>query len=177
MKKGLLLIFTMFLGQLSAQSSFYSFTVTDIDNNQYEFIELKSKKVMIVNVASKCGYTKQYKQLQSIYEEYGGDDFVIIAFPANNFLWQEPGSNQDIKQFCSTNYQITFPMMAKISVKGNDKHPIYRWLTQKSENGVMSSKVKWNFQKYLVNENGQLEHVYAPSVLPDDPRIIEGIVK
>jgi len=163
------------LSNLSAQETFYSFTVTDIDGKEYPFSQLKGKKVMIVNVASKCGYTKQYEQLQEVYKQYGGDDFVIIAFPANNFLWQEPGTDEEIKTFCSTNYQVTFPIMSKISVKGSDMHPLYQWLTEKDKNGVMDSKVKWNFQKYLISADGKLEKMFISKVMPDDPDIIKMI--
>ena len=160
---------------LSAQESFYDFTVKDIDGKEYSLSQLKGKKVMVVNVASKCGYTKQYTQLQEVYAKYGGDDFVIIGFPANNFLWQEPGTDEEIKTFCSTNYQVTFPMMSKISVKGSDMHPLYHWLTEKDKNGVMDSKVKWNFQKYLISADGKLEKMFLSKVVPDDPEIIKWI--
>ncbi len=160
---------------VSGQQSFYEFTVKDIDGNDFDFSQLSGKKIMIVNVASKCGYTKQYKQLQEVYEQYGGDDFIIIGFPANNFLWQEPGSDQEIKSFCTINYQVSFPLMSKISVKGKNMHPIYKWLTTKDENGYMNSKVKWNFQKYLIGKNGELEGIHTPSTLPNDPKIIEWI--
>jgi glutathione peroxidase len=160
---------------LSAHESFYDFTVKDIDGKEYSFSQLKGKKVMVVNVASKCGYTKQYQQLQAVYAKYGGNDFVIIGFPANNFLWQEPGTDEEIKTFCSTNYQVTFPMMSKISVKGSDMHPLYHWLTEKDKNGMMDSKVKWNFQKYLISADGKLEKMFLSKVVPDDPEIIKWI--
>jgi len=126
---------------------FYDFVVKDIDGNDFAFSQLKGKKVMIVNTASKCGFTPQYEDLEKLYKEFGGDDFVIIGFPANNFLHQEPGTNDEIKSFCSLNYGVTFPMMSKISVKGKDMHPVYQWLTQKDKNGFKDSKVGWNFQK------------------------------
>ena len=175
MKNNILLILSMITLGTFGQQSFYDFTVKDIDGNDFAFSQLIGKKVMIVNVASKCGYTKQYKQLQEVYEQYGGDDFIIIGFPANNFLWQEPGSDEKIKAFCALNYQISFPMMSKISVKGKDMHPLYQWLTKKDENGLMDSKVKWNFQKYLIGKDGKLEEMHAPSTLPDDAKIIEWI--
>ena len=130
---------------------------------------------MVVNVASKCGYTKQYEQLQEVYAQYGGDDFVIIGFPANNFLKQEPGTNEEIKTFCSVNYGVTFPMMSKISVKGDDQAEIYKWLTSKDLNGLEDSKVKWNFQKYLISAEGQLDKVLTPGTKPDDEEIINWI--
>ena len=158
-----------------AQKSFYDFTVKDIDGNYFALSSLKGKKVLVVNTASKCGFTPQYEQLQELYETYGGEDFTIIGFPANNFLSQEPGSNDEIKDFCQKNYGVTFPMMAKISVKGDDMHPLYRWLTEKSQNGVMDSKVAWNFQKYLIDENGNLVDVVKPKVKPDDDQIVNWI--
>ena len=123
---------------------FHDFTVKSIDGKEVDLVSYKGKKVLVVNTASKCGLTPQYEQLQALYEEYGGDDFVIIGFPANNFLWQEPGSNEEIQEFCTVNYGVSFPMMAKISVKGKNIHPIYAWLTSESQNGVMDSKVNWS---------------------------------
>ena len=158
------------------QSRFYDFTVEDIDGNDFALSSLKGKKVLVVNTASKCGFTPQYEQLQELYEKYGGEDFTIIGFPANNFLSQEPGSNDEIKDFCQKNYGVTFPMMAKISVKGDDMHPLYHWLTEKSQNGVMDSKVAWNFQKYLIDENGNLVDVVKPKVKPDDDQIVNWII-
>lgn len=155
----------------------YSFTVQDIDGNEYPMSQLKGKKVMIVNVASKCGFTPQYKGLEKLYRKYKDKGFVIIGFPANNFAHQEPGSNKEIKSFCSLNYDVTFPMMAKISVKGRDKAPVYQWLTTKKYNGKMHSTVKWNFQKYLINTEGELEQMLNPWVKPESKKIsrwIEG---
>jgi glutathione peroxidase len=163
------------LASFAQDKSFYDYTVKDIDGNDFELSQLKGKKVMVVNVASKCGLTPQYEQLEEVYEKYGGDDFVIIAFPANNFMGQEPGTNEEIKEFCSLEYGVTFPMMDKISVKGDDQAPIYTWLTSEEMNGVTDSKVKWNFQKYLINENGELAHVINPKIKPDDEAIIAWI--
>ncbi len=156
---------------LNAQQSFYEFNVTTIDGKAFDLSTLKGKKVMVVNVASKCGLTKQYEQLQEVYETYGGDNFTIIGFPANNFLSQEPGTNEEIKSFCQKNYGVTFAMMSKISVKGDDIHPLYRWLTTESLNGFGDSKVKWNFQKYLIDEQGQIAKVIDPKTLPNDEEI------
>lgn len=176
--KNILVILSIFiLGTLSAQQSFYDFKVKDIDGKDYDLSQLKGKKVLVVNVASKCGYTKQYKQLQEVYQKYGGDDFVIIGFPANNFMWQEPGTDKEIKEFCSLNYNVTFPMMSKLSVKGNDMHPLYQWLTDKEKNGVLDSKVGWNFQKYLISKEGKLVKMLSTKVVPDDAEIIEWIEK
>lgn len=160
---------------VSAQKSFYDFTVKDIEGNNFELSSLKGKKVLVVNTASKCGLTPQYEQLQEIYETYGGDNFVIIGFPANNFNSQEPGSNEEIVTFCQKNYGVTFPMMSKISVKGDDIHPLYKWLTTKSENGVLDSEVQWNFQKYLIDENGRLIKMAEPKIKPDDDKIVTWI--
>jgi glutathione peroxidase len=151
--------------------------VEDLSGNTFDFASLKGKKILIVNTASKCGYTPQYEQLEAIYKKYKNQNFVIIGFPANNFMWQEPGTNAEIATFCRSKYGVSFPMMAKISVKGKDMHPIYQFLTQKKLNGVLDSKVEWNFQKYLINEKGQLEQVYMSGVKPNDEKIINWIEK
>ena len=163
------------LSTFAQDKSFYDYTVKDIDGNDYALSQLKGKKVMVVNVASKCGLTPQYEQLEEVYEKYGGDDSTIIAFPANNFTGQEPGSNEEIKEFCSLQYGVTFQMMEKLSVKGDDQAPLYEWLTSDALNGLTDSKVKWNFQKYLINEDGQLAHVINPKIKPDDDAIIAWI--
>ena len=157
--------------------SIYQFKVEDLSGNTFDFASLKGKKILIVNTASKCGYTPQYDQLEAIYNKYKNKNLVIIGFPANNFMWQEPGTNAEIASFCKSKYGVTFPMMAKISVKGKDMHPIYQFLTQKKLNGVLDSKVEWNFQKYLINEKGQLEQVYMSGVKPNDEKIINWIEK
>ena len=153
----------------------YDFTVVDIDGNDYSLSQLKGKKIMIVNVASKCGLTPQYEQLEQVYKEYQDENFVIIGFPANNFMKQEPGTDEEIKEFCTLNYGVTFPMMSKISVKGKDKAPIYEWLTTEELNGLKNSSVKWNFQKYLIDENGALVDVISPNVKPDNEKITSWI--
>ncbi|MCC9044367.1 glutathione peroxidase [Myroides sp. M-43] len=153
------------------KKSIYQFKVTDLNGEEFDFSSLKGKKIMIVNTASECGLTPQYKQLQNMYNEFGGDNFVIIGFPANNFGSQEPGSNEEIATFCEQNYGVSFPMMSKISVKGKDIAPIYDFLTKKSKNGLEDSEVQWNFQKYLINEEGHLVKVINPRTLPDDPEI------
>ncbi|WP_291858962.1 glutathione peroxidase [Marinilabilia sp.] len=176
MKTILLVLFlSFFVKAAHSQSSFYDFTVQTIEGEDLDMASLKGKKVMIVNTASKCGFTPQYEQLQAIYEQYGGDDFVIIGFPANNFMNQEPGTAEEIAEFCQINYGVTFPMMAKISVKGDDQHPLYQWLTQKTKNGVTDSKVQWNFQKYLIGADGTLQKVIPPKTKPNDPEIIDWI--
>lgn len=158
-----------------SKQNIYQFKVTDLSGKEFDFASLKGKKVMIVNTASKCGLTPQYKDLQTIYDQYKDKNLVIIGFPANNFAEQEPGSNEEIATFCERNYGVTFPMMDKISVKGDDMAPIYQFLTQKDKNGVQDSEVEWNFQKYLLNENGELVKVIAPRTLPTDKEIVDWI--
>ena len=181
MKKTLLLFLGLLCSSIYAQNamenSLHQFTVEALEGESFDFSTLKGKKIMVVNTASKCGLTPQYKVLQALYEEYGSDKFVIVGFPANNFMSQEPGSNEEIAAFCERNYGVTFPMMAKIDVKGKDIHPVYAFLTQKEKNGVMDSKVSWNFQKYLVNEEGVLEKVISPRTSPKDEEIIAWITK
>lgn len=178
MKKILLILSAViFTGSIFAQKSFYDFKVKDIDGKDFNLSSLKGKKVLVVNTASKCGNTPQYEQLQGLYEKYGDKKFVIIGFPANNFGQQEPGTNAEIEEFCTKNYGVTFPMMSKISVKGSDMDPLYKWLTSKSENGVLDSEVTWNFQKYLIDENGKLVKTVAPKIKPDDEQIVSWITK
>jgi glutathione peroxidase len=162
---------------VSAQNkkTFHDFKVTTIDGQPFDLSSLKGKKVLVVNTASKCGNTPQYAQLEELYKKYGGDKFTIIGFPANNFLSQEPGTNEEIKQFCSSNYGITFQMMAKISVKGKDMAPLYKWLTSKNENGVMDAPVKWNFQKFMIDENGKFAGMIPPGEKPDSEKIVNWI--
>jgi len=159
----------------SAQTSFYDFTVKDINGEDFPLAQLKGKKVLVVNTASKCGLTPQYEGLQELYDQYGGEDFVIIGFPANNFAKQEPGTNDEIASFCKINYGVTFPMMSKISVKGDDQHPVYQWLTSKEENGLENSKVSWNFQKYMIDEKGQLVGHFKPKTKPADDDLVAWI--
>lgn len=166
-------LFVLFFStQILAQNkTLYDFSALTIDGENYDFSQLKGKKVLIVNTASKCGFTPQYEKLQALYEKYGGDDFEIIGFPANNFKQQEPGTNEEIKAFCQQNYGVTFQMMEKISVKGEDIHPIYGWLTNKDENGVLSTSVKWNFQKFMIDENGHLVDYAYPTTSPTGNKI------
>jgi glutathione peroxidase len=168
----------MALGSASAQpatKSFFDFRIETLDGQLVNLSTLRGKKVMVVNTASKCGYTKQYADLQSLYERYKDHGFAIVGFPANNFKNQEPGTNEEIATFCSTSYGISFLMSIKIDVIGEEQHPIYRWLTTKNENGVMDSEVKWNFQKYLIDENGKLVGVAYSKEKPDSDRIVEWI--
>lgn len=155
-----------------AQENIYSFKVNTLEGESFDFSSLKGKKVLIVNTASKCGLTPQYEDLEKLYKEYGTDNFTIIGFPANNFLKQEPGTHEEIREFCTRNYGVSFPMMEKISVKGDDIHPIYAWLTTKDKNGKLDSKVKWNFQKYMIDEQGKLVDVVDPKEKPYSDKII-----
>ena len=162
------------VGGFAQSTGFYDFKVKTLEGGDFDFSTLKGKKVMIVNTASKCGNTPQYKDLEEVYEKYG-DLLVIIGFPANNFMNQEPGSAAEIRKFCTENYGVTFPIMEKISVKGNDMHPLYKWLTLKDKNGVMDSEVKWNFQKYLIDENGNLVDVINPKEKPSSDKVLAWI--
>ncbi|MGJ5640666.1 glutathione peroxidase [Formosa sp. S-31] len=157
------------------KESIYQFKVTDLYGNPFDFASLKGKKIMVVNTASECGLTPQYENLQELYERYKEDNFTIVGFPANNFGGQEPGSDQQIAEFCKANYGVSFPMMSKISVKGSDMHEVYKFLTEKSRNGLEDSEVQWNFQKYLLDENGYLVRVVSPRTLPTDESIISWI--
>lgn len=152
--------------------SFYDYTVSDIDGNTFKLSSLKGKKVLVVNTASKCGNTPQYADLEKLYLEFKEKNLVIIGFPANNFMGQEPGNNEEIKNFCTVNYGVTFPLMSKISVKGKDKDPLYEWLTSKELNGVMDSEVTWNFQKYMIDEDGKLVGMVTPREKPYSEKII-----
>jgi len=159
-----------------AQSlTFHDFKVETIDGEMISLSQFKGKKVMVVNTASKCGLTPQYTDLQKLYDTYRDENFVIVGFPANNFMNQEPGTNEEIATFCQANYGVTFPMMAKISVKGEDIHPLYQWLTSKDKNGVLESDVKWNFQKYLIDEQGRLVKMIPPREKPMSEEIIAWI--
>lgn len=153
----------------------YQFKVEGLNGEEFDFSMLKGKKIMVVNTASECGFTPQYENLQKLYDTYKDDNFVIIGFPANNFNSQEPGTNEEIAAFCQKNYGVTFPMMGKISVKGDDTHDVYQFLTQKVRNGYEDSEVSWNFQKYLINENGRLVRVVDSKTMPDDESIVNWI--
>jgi glutathione peroxidase len=173
----LLSILMIFSSAGLAQSKrFYDFKVKTLEGNDFDFSSLKGKKVMIVNTASKCGNTPQYKDLEEVYQKYQ-DVLVIIGFPANDFMHQEPGTAEEIRQFCTEKYGVTFPMMQKISVKGDDIAPLYKWLTSKKENGVLDSEVKWNFQKYLIDENGNLVDVIDPKEKPNSDKVLAWITK
>ncbi len=143
----------------------YDFKVTSIDSQTIDFAQFKGKKILIVNTASECGYTPQYEGLQKLYDTYK-NKLVIVGFPANNFGGQEPGINNDIQNFCKKNYGVTFPMAAKVSVKGKDIHPLFKWLTHKDENEVMDATINWNFNKFLLDENGKIVQYFSSKVEP-----------
>ena len=159
----------------NAQNSFYDLKTKTIDGKEFNLSSLKGKKILVVNTASKCGYTPQYEDLEKLYKTYKDSNFVIIGFPANNFMHQEPGTNSEIKEFCTKNYGVTFQMMEKISVKGDDMDPIYKWLTEKALNGKLDSSVKWNFQKYMIDEKGNLVDVVYSGDKPNCDKIISWI--
>ena len=156
-------------------SSFFDLSATDITGQLVKMEQYKGKKVMVVNTASECGFTPQYAQLQELYSTYMDKNFVILGFPSNNFGGQEPGTEAEIASFCQKNYGVTFPMMAKVNTKGKEQHAIYHWLTNKSQNGVMDTEVKWNFHKYLIDEKGQLIMSLGSGVEPADERIVNWI--
>jgi glutathione peroxidase len=150
-------------------NTIHTFKVAGLAGGTIDFSALAGKKILIVNVASECGLTPQYQQLQELYEEFE-DKLTIVGFPANNFGGQEPGTNDEIQAFCTRNYGVTFPLTTKVDVT---THPIYRWLTQKSQNGVLDSEVTWNFQKYALDEEGRLVHCFPPATSPLDDEILE----
>jgi glutathione peroxidase len=157
-------------------ASIYDFKVAGLTGGTIDFSKFKGKKILIVNTASECGNTPQYAELEAMSKKYQGK-LVIVGFPANDFGAQEPGSNKEIAAFCEKNYQVTFPMASKITVKGDGKAPIYVWLTSLKYNGLKDSEVKWNFQKYLINEQGKLVAVFAAGMKPNNPEIISAIEK
>ncbi len=169
------MMFSFFKFKGTPTSAIYSFKVNTIDGKEFDFSSLKGKKILIVNTASKCGFTPQFEQLEALYEKYKDKNFAIVGFPCNQFGNQDPGSGSDIKTFCTKNYGVTFPMMEKIDVKGDHAADIYKWLTSKEKNGVENSSVKWNFQKYMIDENGFLVDHVASFKSPDCKKIVNWI--
>ena len=153
----------------------YQFSFLSIDGKQLPMSSFKGKTVLVVNTASQCGFTPQYSQLEKVWQKYKDKGLVVLGVPSNDFGKQEPGTNAQIHEFCTKNYSVTFPMATKISVKGGDMAPIYHWLTEKKYNGFKDSEVKWNFQKYLINEKGQLVDVIAPGTKPTTSEVIQAI--
>jgi glutathione peroxidase len=158
-----------------AYTSVLDFTVKSIDGKDVKLDAYKGKVVMLVNVASKCGYTPQYEGLQKVYTQYKDKGFVILGFPANNFMGQEPGTNEEIKQFCSLKYGVTFPMFEKISVKGEDKHPLYKFLTEPATNPQFAGEITWNFNKFLVGKDGKIINRFSTKDKPEDEKVIQAI--
>lgn len=167
----LLLCGSFFSPAVSQTRSIYDFKVAGLNGDTIDFAQFKGKKILIVNTASKCGFTPQYEDLEKLYETYK-DKLVIVGFPANNFFSQEPGSNETISEFCKKNYGVSFPMAAKISVKGKNIAPIYKWLCDKEENGVMDAKISWNFNKFLLDENGKIIAHFKSAVKPMSEEIV-----
>ena len=175
MKQILIILLAFSTSTIMAQDNFHQFKANTLEGEVLDFSTLKGKKLLVVNVASKCGLTPQYTDLQKLYEKYGGDAFEIIGFPANNFMGQEPGSSEEIATFCQKNYGVTFTMMEKVDVKGKNQSPVYKWLTSKDENGVMDGKVSWNFEKFLIDENGNLVKNLEPKTDPMDDEIVNWV--
>jgi glutathione peroxidase len=164
-------LLSLILSATLTGSSIYDFKVPGFDG-EIDFSQYKGKKIMIVNTASKCGNTPQYKDLEALYEKYK-DKLVIVGFPANNFLGQEPGSNEEIKEFCTKNYGVTFPMAEKISVKGDDTHELYKYLKAEADAKGFANPVTWNFGKFLINENGELVATFSPKTKPMSEEILK----
>lgn len=163
------------LSAVAQNKSLYDFKVTDINGQEFDMAQLKGKKVLIVNVASKCGLTPQYEKLQALYSKYKDNGFVVVGFPANNFMGQEPGTDQEIQTFCVSKYDVSFPMMSKIDVKGKNVAPIYQWLTKKAVNGKLDAPIQWNFQKFMIDEQGQIVDFASPKEDPFCDKIVKWI--
>lgn len=172
----ILFSFVLTLTGISQESGLYELSSKTIQGQDYSFQQLRGKKVMIVNTASKCSLSPQIKSLQQLYEAYQDRGFVVIGFPQNDFGNREPGTNPEIRENLDKRFGISFPLMEKISVKGPDIHPVYQWLTQKDKNGVMDAEIKWNFQKFLIDENGQLVKILEPLKKPDGEEVIQWIL-
>jgi glutathione peroxidase len=162
-------------GVLERGAAVLGHVVKDIDGNEVDLAKYKGKVVMIVNVASKCGFTPQYEQLEAVYKKYADQGFVVLGFPSNDFMWQEPGSDAEIKRFCHLKYNVTFDMFAKVSVRGSDQAPIYGDLTSKKTNGPFGGMIKWNFTKFIVGRDGRVCARFAPTTRPDDRSVVEAI--
>jgi glutathione peroxidase len=167
--------FTLWSFGMDDKKSVYDFNVKDINGNETVLNDYSGKVILMVNVASKCGYTYQYEGLEKIYEKYKDKGFVILGFPTNNFLGQEPGTNEQIKEFCTLTYGVSFPMFSKISVKGKEKEPLYLFLTDKKTNPQFGGEITWNFNKFLIGKNGEIVNRFDTKVNPDDPKIISSI--
>lgn len=162
---------------LFGASNVYEFTMNSIEGQPMPLAKFEGKVMLIVNVASKCGFTPQYEGLEAVYEKYKSQGFVIVGVPANNFMAQEPGTNEEIKTFCSTKYKVTFPLYSKVSVKGEDKAPLYQFLTDTGANPKTGGEIKWNFTKFLVDRNGKVIARFEPAVKPESPEVTTAIEK
>jgi len=172
-----LLLAALFCACLFGASSVYEFTLNSIDGQPAPLAAYKGKVLLLVNVASKCGFTPQYEALEALHEKYKAQGLVVMGFPANNFMGQEPGTNEEIKDFCSRTYNVKFPMYAKISVKGDDKVALYHYLTDKEANPTTGGEIKWNFTKFLVSRDGKILARFEPAVKPDSPEVVSAIEK
>jgi glutathione peroxidase len=155
-----------------APKTIYKFKVPSIEGSTIDFSKYKGKKILVVNTASKCGFTPQYEGLEKLYKEHK-DELVIVGFPANNFGGQEPGTNEEIQEFCKVRYGVTFPLASKVDVVGDKTHPLFKWLTTKEQNGVLDAEVKWNFTKFLLDEKGKLIASFPSKVKPDSEEILK----
>ena len=173
--KTILVFFLLLVSALPPQKTVYDFTVKDIDGKDVSLSQYKGKVLLIVNVASLCGNTPQYKDIEALYKKYKDEGLVVMGFPANNFMGQEPGTNTEIKEFCTKEYAVTFPMFSKISVKGKDIAPLYLFLTKKAENGVVDADVKWNFQKFLIDRNGNVLESISNRTSVNEPSVIASV--
>jgi glutathione peroxidase len=170
----LMLMVTLMTVSIFADSTIYNFTLPSIEGKPMPLADFKGKVVLMVNVASQCGYTPQYTALEALYEKYKDRGFVIVGFPANNFGAQEPGTNVEIKTFCTRKYSVTFPLYAKVSVKGSDQTPLYQYLTEKTGPSIMG-EIKWNFTKFLVDRNGHVVRRFEPAVTPDSKEVVDSV--
>jgi glutathione peroxidase len=177
MKTALLLAFTAALPGMISAASIFDYTMPSIDGAATPLSSYKGKVLLVVNVASKCGYTPQYAGLEALYEKYKDQGLVVLGFPANNFMQQEPGTNEEIKTFCSRKYNVSFPMFSKISVKGDDEDPLYRYLTDKAENPKTGGDIKWNFTKFLVGRDGKIAARFEPGVEPGSAEVTAAVEK
>lgn len=166
----------MLMAGSALAANIYDFTLPSIDGKPMPLADFKGKVILVVNVASRCGYTPQYSALQSLYEKYKGQGFVIIGFPANNFGAQEPGTNEEIKTFCSRKYSVTFPLYSKVSVKGEDQTPLYQYLTKQTSPAI-AGEIKWNFTKFLVDRHGNVVQRFESAVTPDSTEVVSAIEK
>lgn len=159
----------------NTMTNIYSFTLKNIDGQDVSLATYTGKVLLVINVASKCGFTKQYAGLEALYKKYADKGLVVVGFPANNFLGQEPGSESEIKQFCTLNYGVTFPLFAKISVKGDDQHPLYKYLTSKETDPEFAGDITWNFNKFLIGKDGKILNRFGSKTPPENPELVKAV--